>query len=193
MQPIGMVCRSWVFTVTDLGKDTKWLTGAVQVMAFRCRSIWMSWTSNCMRPSIGKKGICNWLYAVIQMLLADLLRIEVTSEPPQMAGQADCLQGQDCSAVSYPSSSHARHYRGSGITWRAARQSTHERMRRPRPQTATDDNALSLRPALSGQHSRHFLPRGGIFQNEQRTSISQTYFGVTQGHAAGPTIFLEPA
>ncbi|KAG8269697.1 hypothetical protein J6590_101911 [Homalodisca vitripennis] len=34
--------------------------------------------------------------------------LKVTSEPPQMAGQAGCLQGQDRSAVTHPSSSHAR-------------------------------------------------------------------------------------
>ncbi|KAG8260605.1 hypothetical protein J6590_093282 [Homalodisca vitripennis] len=34
--------------------------------------------------------------------------LKVTSEPPPMAGQAGCLQGQDRSAVTYPSSSHAR-------------------------------------------------------------------------------------
>ncbi|KAG8268962.1 hypothetical protein J6590_011573 [Homalodisca vitripennis] len=33
---------------------------------------------------------------------------EVTSEPPPMAGQVDCLHGQDRSAVNYPSSNHAR-------------------------------------------------------------------------------------
>ncbi|KAG8283791.1 hypothetical protein J6590_011163 [Homalodisca vitripennis] len=33
--------------------------------------------------------------------------LKVTSEPPPMAGQAGCLQGQDRSAVTYPSSSHA--------------------------------------------------------------------------------------
>ncbi|KAG8316500.1 hypothetical protein J6590_049624 [Homalodisca vitripennis] len=32
----------------------------------------------------------------------------VTSEPPPMAGQAGCLQGQGRSAVTHPSSSHAR-------------------------------------------------------------------------------------
>ncbi|KAG8283946.1 hypothetical protein J6590_003638 [Homalodisca vitripennis] len=32
----------------------------------------------------------------------------VTSEPPPMAGQAGCLQGQDHSAATHPSSSHAR-------------------------------------------------------------------------------------
>ncbi|KAG8240985.1 hypothetical protein J6590_097235, partial [Homalodisca vitripennis] len=32
----------------------------------------------------------------------------VISEPPPMAGQAGCLQGQDRSAVTHPSSSHAR-------------------------------------------------------------------------------------
>ncbi|KAG8284697.1 hypothetical protein J6590_097376, partial [Homalodisca vitripennis] len=34
--------------------------------------------------------------------------LKVTSEPPPMAGQAGCLQGQDRSAVTHPSSSHAR-------------------------------------------------------------------------------------
>ncbi|KAG8321612.1 hypothetical protein J6590_043197 [Homalodisca vitripennis] len=34
--------------------------------------------------------------------------LKVTSEPPPMAGQAGCLQGQDRSAVTYPSRSHAR-------------------------------------------------------------------------------------
>ncbi|KAG8334030.1 hypothetical protein J6590_098523 [Homalodisca vitripennis] len=34
--------------------------------------------------------------------------LKVTSEPPPMAGQAGCFQGQDRSAVTYPSSSHAR-------------------------------------------------------------------------------------
>ncbi|KAG8298955.1 Disintegrin and metalloproteinase domain-containing protein 17 [Homalodisca vitripennis] len=34
--------------------------------------------------------------------------IQVTSEPPPMPGQADCLQGQDRSAVTHPSSNHAR-------------------------------------------------------------------------------------
>ncbi|KAG8303729.1 hypothetical protein J6590_002736 [Homalodisca vitripennis] len=34
--------------------------------------------------------------------------LKVTSEPPPMAGQAGCSQGQDRSAVTYPSSSHAR-------------------------------------------------------------------------------------
>ncbi|KAG8323296.1 hypothetical protein J6590_006303 [Homalodisca vitripennis] len=31
-----------------------------------------------------------------------------TSEPPPMAGQAGCLQGQHRSAIIHPSSSHAR-------------------------------------------------------------------------------------
>ncbi|KAG8320011.1 hypothetical protein J6590_078943 [Homalodisca vitripennis] len=35
--------------------------------------------------------------------------LKVTSEPPPTAGQAGCLQGQDRSAVTHPSSSHARH------------------------------------------------------------------------------------
>ncbi|KAG8312426.1 hypothetical protein J6590_023032 [Homalodisca vitripennis] len=34
--------------------------------------------------------------------------LKVTPEPPPMAGQADCLQGQDRSAVTHASSSHAR-------------------------------------------------------------------------------------
>ncbi|KAG8272636.1 hypothetical protein J6590_037931 [Homalodisca vitripennis] len=34
--------------------------------------------------------------------------LKVTSEPPPMAGQAGRLQGQDRSAVTYPSSGHAR-------------------------------------------------------------------------------------
>ncbi|KAG8308782.1 hypothetical protein J6590_101733, partial [Homalodisca vitripennis] len=34
--------------------------------------------------------------------------LKVTSEPPPTAGQAGCLQGQDHSAVTHPSSSHAR-------------------------------------------------------------------------------------
>ncbi|KAG8269021.1 response to oxidative stress [Homalodisca vitripennis] len=34
--------------------------------------------------------------------------LKATSEPPPMAGQAGCLQGQDRSAVTHPSSSHAR-------------------------------------------------------------------------------------
>ncbi|KAG8262272.1 hypothetical protein J6590_055478 [Homalodisca vitripennis] len=34
--------------------------------------------------------------------------LKVTSEPPQMAGKAGCLQGQDRLAVTHPSSSHAR-------------------------------------------------------------------------------------
>ncbi|KAG8248346.1 hypothetical protein J6590_042967 [Homalodisca vitripennis] len=34
--------------------------------------------------------------------------LKVTSEPPPMAGQAGCLQGQDHSAVTYSSSSHAQ-------------------------------------------------------------------------------------
>ncbi|KAG8283997.1 hypothetical protein J6590_003689, partial [Homalodisca vitripennis] len=34
--------------------------------------------------------------------------LKVTSEPPPMAGQLGCLQGQDRSAVTDPSSSHAR-------------------------------------------------------------------------------------
>ncbi|KAG8247787.1 hypothetical protein J6590_054004 [Homalodisca vitripennis] len=34
--------------------------------------------------------------------------LKVTSEPPPTAGQAGCLQGQDRSAVTNPSSSHAR-------------------------------------------------------------------------------------
>ncbi|KAG8272988.1 hypothetical protein J6590_030595 [Homalodisca vitripennis] len=34
--------------------------------------------------------------------------LKVTSETPPMAGQAGCLQGQDRSAVTYPSSSHAQ-------------------------------------------------------------------------------------
>ncbi|KAG8279485.1 hypothetical protein J6590_104371 [Homalodisca vitripennis] len=33
--------------------------------------------------------------------------LKVTFEPPPMAGQTDCLQGQDRSAVTHPSSSHA--------------------------------------------------------------------------------------
>ncbi|KAG8295999.1 hypothetical protein J6590_067588 [Homalodisca vitripennis] len=33
---------------------------------------------------------------------------EVTSKPPPMAWQAGCLQGQDRSAATHPSSSHAR-------------------------------------------------------------------------------------
>ncbi|KAG8316507.1 hypothetical protein J6590_049633 [Homalodisca vitripennis] len=36
--------------------------------------------------------------------------LKVTSEPPPMAGQAGCLQGQNRSAVTHPSSSHARSY-----------------------------------------------------------------------------------
>ncbi|KAG8294299.1 hypothetical protein J6590_106138, partial [Homalodisca vitripennis] len=34
--------------------------------------------------------------------------LKVTSEPPPMAGQAGRLQGQDRSAVTYPSSGHSR-------------------------------------------------------------------------------------
>ncbi|KAG8302162.1 hypothetical protein J6590_036050 [Homalodisca vitripennis] len=34
--------------------------------------------------------------------------LKVTSEPPPMAGQAGCLQGRDRSAVTHPSSGHAR-------------------------------------------------------------------------------------
>ncbi|KAG8262965.1 hypothetical protein J6590_042766 [Homalodisca vitripennis] len=34
--------------------------------------------------------------------------LKVTSEPPPTAGQANCLRGQDHSAVTHPSSSHAR-------------------------------------------------------------------------------------
>ncbi|KAG8257217.1 hypothetical protein J6590_053865 [Homalodisca vitripennis] len=34
--------------------------------------------------------------------------LKVTSEPPLMAGQAGRLQGQDRSAVTYPSSGHVR-------------------------------------------------------------------------------------
>ncbi|KAG8301034.1 hypothetical protein J6590_062098 [Homalodisca vitripennis] len=34
--------------------------------------------------------------------------LKVSSEPPPMAGQAGRLQGQDRSAVNYPSSGHAR-------------------------------------------------------------------------------------
>ncbi|KAG8262083.1 hypothetical protein J6590_060528 [Homalodisca vitripennis] len=34
--------------------------------------------------------------------------LKVTSEPPPMAGQAGRLQGQNRSAVTYPSSGHAR-------------------------------------------------------------------------------------
>ncbi|KAG8280845.1 hypothetical protein J6590_071726 [Homalodisca vitripennis] len=34
--------------------------------------------------------------------------LKVTSEPPPVVGQADCLQGQDCSASTHPSSSHDR-------------------------------------------------------------------------------------
>ncbi|KAG8254217.1 hypothetical protein J6590_011915 [Homalodisca vitripennis] len=34
--------------------------------------------------------------------------LKVTSEPPPMVGQAGRLQGQDRSAVTYPSSGHAR-------------------------------------------------------------------------------------
>ncbi|KAG8280271.1 hypothetical protein J6590_085361 [Homalodisca vitripennis] len=34
--------------------------------------------------------------------------LKVTYEPPQMVGQAGCLQGLDLSAVTHPSSSHAR-------------------------------------------------------------------------------------
>ncbi|KAG8331684.1 hypothetical protein J6590_035638 [Homalodisca vitripennis] len=33
---------------------------------------------------------------------------QVTSEPPAMAGQASCFQGQDRSAVTHPSSNHAQ-------------------------------------------------------------------------------------
>ncbi|KAG8308845.1 hypothetical protein J6590_099753, partial [Homalodisca vitripennis] len=36
--------------------------------------------------------------------------LKVTSEPPPMAGQAGRLQGQDRSAVTCPSSSHARRW-----------------------------------------------------------------------------------
>ncbi|KAG8300238.1 hypothetical protein J6590_080667 [Homalodisca vitripennis] len=36
--------------------------------------------------------------------------LKVTSEPPPMTGQVDCSQGQDRSAVTHPSSSHARRY-----------------------------------------------------------------------------------
>ncbi|KAG8256251.1 hypothetical protein J6590_072916 [Homalodisca vitripennis] len=36
--------------------------------------------------------------------------LKVTFEPPPMAGQAGRLQGQDRSAVTYPSSSHARRW-----------------------------------------------------------------------------------
>ncbi|KAG8262048.1 hypothetical protein J6590_061100 [Homalodisca vitripennis] len=35
--------------------------------------------------------------------------LKLTSEPPLTAGQAGCLQGQDCSVVFHPSSSHALH------------------------------------------------------------------------------------
>ncbi|KAG8240819.1 hypothetical protein J6590_101393, partial [Homalodisca vitripennis] len=38
----------------------------------------------------------------------DVLFYQVTSEPPPMIGQAGCLQGLDLSAVTHPSSSHAR-------------------------------------------------------------------------------------
>ncbi|KAG8315320.1 hypothetical protein J6590_073374 [Homalodisca vitripennis] len=34
--------------------------------------------------------------------------LKVTSEPPPMAGQVGCLQGQDRSAATHPSGSHAR-------------------------------------------------------------------------------------
>ncbi|KAG8336542.1 hypothetical protein J6590_042059 [Homalodisca vitripennis] len=34
--------------------------------------------------------------------------LKVTSEPPPMAGQASCLEGQDRSAVTHPSRSHTR-------------------------------------------------------------------------------------
>ncbi|KAG8287054.1 hypothetical protein J6590_047031 [Homalodisca vitripennis] len=37
--------------------------------------------------------------------------LKVTSEPPPMAGQAGCLQGQDRSAVTHPSSRQARRAR----------------------------------------------------------------------------------
>ncbi|KAG8321563.1 hypothetical protein J6590_044394 [Homalodisca vitripennis] len=36
--------------------------------------------------------------------------LKVTSEPPPTVGQAGCLQGQGRSAVTHPSSSHARRY-----------------------------------------------------------------------------------
>ncbi|KAG8303856.1 hypothetical protein J6590_002861 [Homalodisca vitripennis] len=36
--------------------------------------------------------------------------LKVTSEPPPIVGQAGCLQGQDCSAVTHPSSSHDKRY-----------------------------------------------------------------------------------
>ncbi|KAG8328433.1 hypothetical protein J6590_001102 [Homalodisca vitripennis] len=35
--------------------------------------------------------------------------LKVTSQPPPMVGQASCMQGQDRSAVTHLSSSHARH------------------------------------------------------------------------------------
>ncbi|KAG8274234.1 hypothetical protein J6590_004256 [Homalodisca vitripennis] len=44
--------------------------------------------------------------------------LKVTSEPPPTAGQAGCLQGQDRSAATHPSSSHARRCLIDSVIWR---------------------------------------------------------------------------
>ncbi|KAG8278549.1 hypothetical protein J6590_016805 [Homalodisca vitripennis] len=48
--------------------------------------------------------------------------LKVTSEPPPMTGQAGRLQGQDRSAVTCPSSSHARRCLICGRPWRPERE-----------------------------------------------------------------------
>ncbi|KAG8262689.1 hypothetical protein J6590_049237 [Homalodisca vitripennis] len=68
--------------------------------------------SRRQRPVLPPLTYCNFhLDTHLRRSLTSNLGInnlKVTSEPPPMVGQAGCLQGQDRSAVTHPSSSHSR-------------------------------------------------------------------------------------
>ncbi|KAG8326273.1 hypothetical protein J6590_046542 [Homalodisca vitripennis] len=54
-----------------------------------------------------KPAVLYSVAAVTMTTLTHCPHLKVTSEAPKMAGEADCLQGQDRSAVTHPNSSHA--------------------------------------------------------------------------------------
>ncbi|KAG8301457.1 hypothetical protein J6590_053530 [Homalodisca vitripennis] len=76
--------------------DNRWLQPAPT--HFRCRL--------CMRRRFQRLILPDEDRAKKPSLTINLgkKRLKMTSKPPQMAGQADCLQGQERSAVTHPSS-----------------------------------------------------------------------------------------
>ncbi|KAG8324264.1 hypothetical protein J6590_096360 [Homalodisca vitripennis] len=103
VRPLGRPRMRWrdqvEKDVRTIGANWKWLKieEVGETLLARSKTIWVS------------SGHRSYVRAKKHSLTLNLGTngLKVTSEPPTMDGQADCLEGQERSAVTHPSISHA--------------------------------------------------------------------------------------